>query len=104
MKAAVSRIQSAFERLARERRKALIPYVTAGDPQAELTVPLMDALSAAGSDIIELGLPFSYPRAHGPVIQRSSGRALPNPIGLDRVLTFVSDFRKTNLTTPVVLM
>jgi tryptophan synthase alpha chain len=81
MKAAVSRIQSAFERLARERRKALIPYVTAGDPGAEVTVPLMRALVAAGADVIELGVPFSDPMADGPVIQRSSERALRNHIG-----------------------
>ena len=104
MKPGKARIRSAFVRLAGERRKALIPYVTAGDPQAALTVPLMDALTAAGADIIELGVPFSDPMADGPVIQRSSERALKNHIGLDRVLMFVSEFRKSNLTTPVVLM
>src|SRR5204863_3673894 len=93
MKAAMSRIQSAFERLARERRKALIPYVTAGDPGAEVTVPLMRALVAAGADVIELGVPFSDPMADGPVIQRSSERALRNHIGIDDVLAFVSEFR-----------
>ena len=104
MKAAVSRIQSAFERLAGERRKALIPYVTAGDPQPEVTVPLMHALAASGADIIELGVPFSDPMADGPVIQRSSERALKNHIGLDRVLAFVAEFRKSDRSTPVVLM
>jgi len=104
MKAAVSRIQSAFERLARERRKALIPYVTAGDPQAELTVPLMHALVAAGADVIELGVPFSDPMADGPVIQRSSERALKNHIGLNHVLAFVAEFRDTDPSTPIVLM
>src|SRR5437762_8942536 len=102
MKAAVSRIQSAFERLARERRKALIPYVTAGDPGAEVTVPLMRALVAAGADVIELGVPFSDPMADGPVIQRSSERALRNHIGIDEILQTVSRAREeTNV--PVVL-
>ncbi len=104
MKAAVSRIRSGFERLAREGRKALIPYVTAGDPRAELTVPLMRALVAAGADVIELGVPFSDPMADGPVIQRSSERALKNHIGIDDVLAFVSEFRDGDLSTPIVLM
>src|SRR6059036_712274 len=104
MKAAVSRIQSAFERLARERRKALIPYVTAGDPRAEVTVPLMRALVAAGADVVELGVPFSDPMADGPVIQRSSERALKNHIGIDNVLAFVAEFRGRDKETPVVLM
>src|SRR5437899_12431012 len=104
MKAAVSRIQSAFERLARERGKALIPYVTAGDPGPEVTVPLMRALVAAGADVIELGVPFSDPMADGPVIQRSSERALRNHIGIDDVLAFVSEFRASDVSTPIVLM
>src|SRR2546427_746845 len=104
MRAAVSRIQSAFQRLARERRKALIPYVTAGDPGAEVTVPLMRALVAAGADVIELGVPFSDPMADGPVIQRSSERALRNHIGIDDVLAFVSEFRDSDVSTPIVLM
>src|SRR2546427_13281781 len=104
MKAPVSRIQSAFERLARERRKALIPYVTAGDPRPEVTVPLMRALVAAGADVIELGVPFSDPMADGPVIQRSSERALKNHIGVNQVLAFVAEFRDSDLTTPTGLM
>ena len=104
MKAAVPRIQSAFERLARERRKALIPYVMAGDPRPGVTVPLMHALVAAGADIIELGVPFSDPMADGPVIQRSSERALKNHIGLSHVLAFVSEFRDSDPSTPIVLM
>ena len=100
----MSRIQATFERLARERRKALIPYVTAGDPQPTVTVPLMHALAKAGADVIELGVPFSDPMADGPVIQRSGERALKHGVGLDRVVAFVSEFRKTNTTTPVVLM
>src|SRR5205823_8743112 len=104
MKAAVSRIQSAFERLARERRKALIPYVTAGDPRAEVTVPLLRRLVAAGADVIELGVPFSDPMADGPVIQRASERALAQGVGLADVLEMVAAFRATDTTTPVVLM
>src|SRR5881397_196396 len=104
MKPGKARIRSAFVRLAGERRKALIPYVTAGDPQAGLTVPLMDALTAAGADIIELGVPFSDPMADGPVIQRSSERALKNHIGIDKVLAFVAEFRGSDLSTPIVLM
>ena len=100
----MSRIQATFERLSRERRKALIPYVTAGDPRPEITVPLMHALVKAGADVIELGVPFSDPMADGPVIQRSSERALKNHIGLDRVLEFVAEFRKSDTRTPLVLM
>jgi tryptophan synthase alpha chain len=100
----MSRIQATFERLARERKKALIPYVTSGDPQPRLTVPLMHALAKAGADVIELGVPFSDPMADGPVIQRSGERALKHHVGLDQVLGFVAEFRKTNAATPVVLM
>ena len=98
------RIQATFERLVRENRKALIPYVMAGDPEPGVTVPLMHALAGAGADIIELGVPFSDPMADGPVIQRSGERALRNRVGLDRVLEFVAEFRRSDSTTPVVLM
>jgi tryptophan synthase alpha chain len=100
----MSRIQAAFERLASERRKALIPYITAGDPMPSVTVPLMHALAKAGADVIELGVPFSDPMADGPVIQRSGERALKHHVGLDQVVAFVADFRRTNASTPVVLM
>ncbi|HEY6721628.1 MAG TPA: tryptophan synthase subunit alpha [Burkholderiales bacterium] len=100
----MSRISSTFERLAGKHRRALIPYVTAGDPKPEITVPLMHALVVAGADVIELGVPFSDPMADGPVIQRSSERALRNHIGLDGVLAFVAEFRKKDESTPVVLM
>ena len=100
----VSRIQVTFERLAREGRKALIPYVTAGDPEPAVTVPLLLALAGAGADVIELGVPFSDPMADGPVIQRSGERALKNHVGLDRVLELVGEFRRSDSTTPVVLM
>jgi tryptophan synthase alpha chain len=100
----MSRIQATFERLARERKKALIPYVTAGDPNPSVTVPLMHALAKAGADVIELGVPFSDPMADGPVIQRSGERALKHRVGLDRVVGFVAEFRKADPATPVVLM
>ncbi len=98
------RIQATFARLAREKRKALIPYVTAGDPEPRVTVPLLHALADAGADIIELGVPFSDPMADGPVIQRSGERALKNRVGLEQVLGFVAEFRKNDSKTPVVLM
>ena len=104
MARAASRIANTFARLAGETRKALIPFVTAGDPFPQITVPLMHAMVDAGADIIELGVPFSDPMADGPVIQRSSERALKFGVGLNDVLSYVSDFRKTNKTTPVVLM
>ena len=100
----MSRIGATFARLTNEKRKALIPFVTAGDPSPALTVPLMHAMVDAGVDIIELGVPFSDPMADGPVIQRSSERALKFGVGLKDVLSYVSEFRKTNHTTPVVLM
>jgi len=100
----MSRIQATFEQLAKNRRKALIPFVTAGDPEPGMTVPLMHALVEAGADVLELGVPFSDPMADGPVIQRASDRALKHGVGLDRVLAFVHEFRAGNRTTPVVLM
>jgi tryptophan synthase alpha chain len=100
----MSRIQGRFERLAREKRKALIPYITAGDPQPSLTVPLMRGLVEAGADILELGVPFSDPMADGPVVQRAGERALKHGVGLADVLRFVAEFRKDDKNTPVVLM
>ena len=100
----MSRIQATFKRLSRERKKALIPYITAGDPKPPVTVPLMHALAEAGADVIELGVPFSDPMADGPVIQRSGERALKHHVGLDQVLGFVAEFRTSNAATPVVLM
>lgn len=100
----MSRIKSAFERLQGEGRKALIPFITAGDPDAALTVPLMQALVEAGSDVIELGVPFSDPMADGPTIQRASERALAKGMSLRKVLALVSEFRRQDSRTPVVLM
>jgi len=100
----VSRIQARFESLHQARRKALIPYITAGDPTPALTVPLLRALVEAGADILELGVPFSDPMADGPVIQRSGERALRHGVGLADVLGMVRDFRHGNSQTPLVLM
>ncbi|MCK6391306.1 MAG: tryptophan synthase subunit alpha [Azonexus sp.] len=100
----MSRIKSAFDRLNAEGRKALIPFITAGDPDAALTLPLMHTLVAAGADVIELGVPFSDPMADGPTIQRASERALAKGMTLRKVLQLVIDFRQTDDKTPVVLM
>ncbi|WP_334188125.1 tryptophan synthase subunit alpha [Noviherbaspirillum sp.] len=100
----MSRIQHTLSVLASQNRKGLIPFITAGDPAPELTVPLMHALVAGGADIIELGVPFSDPMADGPVIQRASERALANGVGLKQVLHMVREFRSRDQSTPVVLM
>lgn len=100
----MSRIDSAFARLKQQQRKALIPFITAGDPSPELTVLLLHALVAAGADVLELGVPFSDPMADGPTIQRASERALNNGVSLRSVLEMVAEFRKQDAVTPVVLM
>jgi len=99
----MSRIATTFDKLRQQGRKALIPFITAGDPDPATTVPLMHALAAAGADVIELGVPFSDPMADGPVIQRSSERALRHGVSLKDVIGYVTEFRKTDRTTPVVL-
>lgn len=100
----MSRIQAAFERLDSQGRKALIPFITAGDPEPGATLPLMRALVSGGADIIELGVPFSDPMADGPTIQRASERALAYGMSLRTVLAMVGEFRKQDAVTPVVLM
>ena len=100
----MSRIQKAFERLNGEGRKALIPFITAGDPDAALTLPLMHTLVESGADVIELGVPFSDPMADGPTIQRASERALARGMTMRKVLQLVVDFRQQDQKTPVVLM
>jgi tryptophan synthase alpha chain len=99
-----SRIAAAFEALKRDKRKALIPYICAGDPIPEATVDVMLAMAEAGADVIELGVPFSDPMADGPVIQKASERALAKGIGMREVLSYVRGFRAKNNATPVVLM
>ncbi len=100
----MSRLNSRFARLRGEGRKALIPFITAGDPHPSFTVPLMLNLVSAGADVIELGVPFSDPMADGPVIQRASERALENGVGLRETLGIVKEFRALDANTPVVLM
>jgi tryptophan synthase alpha chain len=100
----MSRIPDKFAELQVSGRKALIPFITAGDPEPGQTLPLMHALAAGGADVIELGVPFSDPMADGPTIQRASERALAYGVSLRIVLGMVREFRKTDATTPVVLM
>jgi tryptophan synthase alpha chain len=100
----MSRIAATFSQLKAQGRKALIPFVTAGFPYADVTPELMHAMVAGGADVIELGVPFSDPSADGPVIQKAGDKALAFGIGLVQVLAMVKDFRTKNQTTPVVLM
>ena len=100
----MSRIAATFETLKAQDRKALIPYITTGDPYPDATIDIMLAMAAAGADVIELGVPFSDPMADGPVIQKASERALANGIGMAQVLTAVRGFRARDAKTPVVLM
>ncbi|GAB7535620.1 tryptophan synthase subunit alpha [Burkholderia sp. 3C] len=100
----MSRIQKTFAALAAQGRKGLIPFLTAGDPDPAKTVEFMHALAEGGADVIELGVPFSDPMADGPVIQRSSERALARGVTLKHVLDDVKRFRERDDATPVVLM
>ncbi len=100
----MSRIAARFAKLAQTGRKALIPYVTAGDPHPDVTVPLMHAMVAAGVDLIELGVPFSDPMADGPVVQAACERALRHHVSLRGVLDMVRRFREQDQDTPVILM
>jgi tryptophan synthase alpha chain len=100
----MSRIQTTFAHLKQQGKKALIPYITAGDPHPNHTVALMHTLVKHGADMIELGVPFSDPMADGPVIQRASERALVHKVGLTAVLDMVKEFRKADQQTPIILM
>jgi tryptophan synthase alpha chain len=100
----MSRIASTLAALKAAGRKALIPYVTSGDPFADATVDIMVGLAEGGADIIELGVPFSDPMADGPVIQQAGERALARGVGLAQVLGYVKGFRQINQATPLVLM
>ena len=100
----MKRIDTTFVALKANKKTALIPFITAGDPALDATLPTMHALALAGADVIELGVPFSDPMADGPVIQRSSERALAKGMTMRKVLAIVAEFRTTNNTTPVVLM
>ena len=100
----MSRIGKCFERLANENRKALVIYVMAGDPDTSVTVKLMHEMVAAGVSMIELGVPFTDPEADGPVIQLAAQRALSRNVSLRDALAVVTEFRKSDQDTPVVLM
>ena len=100
----MNRIDTRFAELKASGRKALVPFITAGDPSLEATVPVLHALVEAGADVLELGVPFSDPMADGPTIQRSSERALARGAGLSFVLDCVRRFRESDVRTPVVLM
>ena len=100
----MNRIDQRFAELKSQGRRALIPYITAGDPSPEYTVGFMHALVEAGADVIELGVPFSDPMADGPVIQKACERALKHGVRLSHLFEMVREFRQTDTTTPVVLM
>jgi tryptophan synthase alpha chain len=104
MVSSIDRIGAAFSRASSQNRAALIPYIAAGNPLPDTTVPLMHALVRAGADVIELGIPFSDPQADGPVIQRAAEHAIAQGVGLRKVLEMVAEFRQTDLQTPIVLM
>ncbi len=100
----MSRIQTVFANLKANNKKALIPYITAGDPHPKHTVSILHILVKGGADMIEVGIPFSDPMADGPVIQRASERALKHKVGLKHVLEMVAEFRQKDTTTPIILM
>jgi tryptophan synthase alpha chain len=100
----MSRIQTTFAALKQSGKKALIPFITAGDPHPDQTVAMLHGLVKAGADLIELGVPFSDPMADGPVIQRASERALVHKVGLRHVLALVKEFRQQDDKTPIILM
>jgi len=100
----MSRIAAKFDQLKAEGRRALIPYITAGFPQADITPAMMHAMVDAGSDVIELGVPFSDPMADGPVIQKAGEAALALGVGMRQVFDMVREFRSRDDVTPVVLM
>lgn len=100
----MSRLGPCIQRLQDQARTALTTFITAGDPDTAATVPAMHQLVASGSDILELGVPFSDPEAEGPAIQASSERALANGVTLKRCLEMVREFRETDVATPIVLM
>jgi tryptophan synthase alpha chain len=102
--AAKTRIDIRFAALAKEKRPALITFVTAGDPDLETSAKILSGLAKAGADVIELGMPFSDPMADGPAIQASSQRALKAGQTMVKTLAMVRDFRALDATTPIVLM
>ncbi len=100
----MSRLAATFEKLKQNHRKALIAFITAGDPTSDFTLEILPELVKAGVDVIELGVPFSDPMADGPVIQKASERALAHHMSLKKTLAMVAEFRKSDTVTPIVLM
>ena len=100
----MSRLDKCFKALKKSKQKALVPFITAGDPNADFTLSCMHDMVKAGASIIELGVPFSDPMADGPVIQQASERALANGMSLKGVIEIVRAFRETDQITPVILM
>ena len=100
----MSRIAERFAELKKNQRTALVPYITAGDPQPDTTVPVLHAMVEAGADMLEIGVPFSDPMADGPVIQAACERALVHHVSLHQVLDMVREFRQKDSTTPIILM
>src|SRR5690606_15209586 len=104
LRSEMNRITQCLTKIKESERKALVAYIVAGDPSPEITLPAMQAIAAAGADIIELGIPFSDPMAEGPVIQRGHERALVNHFSLRQSMEVVRQVRATNDQVPVVLM
>lgn len=100
----MNRIEITLERLKAQGKKMLSPYITAGDPEPQLTVSIMHELVKAGADILEIGIPFSDPMAEGPVIQAAMERALRHAVTTDDVLAMIRDFRQQDITTPIIVM
>ncbi len=100
----INRIEKTFINLKADGKKALVSFITAGDPNMETSEQILNDLPKYGVDIIEVGIPFSDPMADGPIIQRSSQRAISAGFNLSKIFTIIRNFRKTNLTTPIVLM
>jgi len=100
----MSRINQCFEQLKADGQTALIPYITAGDPEPWVTVPMLHAMVEAGANLLELGIPFSDPMSDGPVIQKACERALKNDMSLRHVIEMVAQFREKDKETPIILM
>jgi len=100
----MSRLAARFDELRASHRKAVVPYVVAGDPSPEVTVEILHQLVSAGADVLEVGVPFSDPMSEGPVIQKGHERALAHRVSLRAVLSMVSEFREQDANTPVILM
>lgn len=100
----INRMQQKLAQLAANDKKALVPFITAGDPGLDCTFAIMQGLVQAGADMIELGVPFSDPMADGVVIQKSSERALSRGVNADYIFKTVQQFRQSDAETPVILM